>query len=260
MKKILLGFIIFLSSICYAGQLQYSNNDNIVEIQNINSSGKVLCKDGVRFLNNTKEKLLFEVYGITSNNKKEFVVAVVVNRNDTKLVYPDSSLKNYEKFSVYCVNGKAEYEKITSEHNDLYIYIKSAVVTKSIGDDISIYQEIIQCNGFDKATIYDWVLQACVVIFNKSTYTMEFKDKDLGVIKGKSCYTEDSFLSGNIRYNFAYTFEIKDNRLRLTFDELSIGNRYKINEDNYDEMVARFRYVIFVMNENIDKQKNKNDW
>ena len=70
MKKLISIFLSIFFIVCsvYAvTELEFNTSDNEFEILNFNTNGETICKDNVRFLNQTNKELTFEVYG-----KKEF--------------------------------------------------------------------------------------------------------------------------------------------------------------------------------------------
>lgn len=272
MKKISILMIIILmciSSVFAATpELKFQTSESETEVQNFNTNNKVICKDNVRFLNNTNSKLSFEVFGKkNAESERVFLCSLSVKANDTQSASCKKDLEDFKYVYVSCTNGNVSFSKITCEHNDMYFYINSAnnVTADTEITDFSKYQKVVKHEGSSKDSIYEGILQGCVKVFNKSTFVIEYKDKDSGVIKGKAQHTP-SWAFSPTTYYFLFTFEAKEGRYRATFDNLEydVGTahvgRKGYGESEFNEMRPIFDDAINSINECIKSASSDDDW
>lgn len=127
MKKVLI-FIIFallcVSSVfATSPEIKFRTSNKEIEVQNFNND-KIICKDNVRFFNQTSSLIQLAVYGKkNADAMKEYLCTVIVKPNDSKQESCESGVGNYQYVYVQCTNGEATFSKITCENSDMYFYI-----------------------------------------------------------------------------------------------------------------------------------------
>lgn len=126
MKKtlaILLGLLV-VASVFAQGAIKFETAGNNTSVVNAKSNGRYICRDNVRFINNTDDTIFFKVYGKkTAEAEREFICMLAVKGHDTFLKSADNKLKKYKVVEVECTNGTVVMDEITCEHNDMYFYI-----------------------------------------------------------------------------------------------------------------------------------------
>ena len=264
---IVLLFLFVFSLFAASPELTFNTIDNELEVLNFNEKNKPICEENIKFVNQTNSKLSFEVYGKKNqDSEKDFICSVTVKPNGSQSSSCKRGLEYYKYVYVICKNSTVTFSKITCQHDDMYFYIASAsnVSMDTNEIDYSKYQKVVKHEGISKDSIYEGILQGCVKVFNKSSFVIEYKDKDTGVVKGKAQHTPTWVMSPTTYY-FVFTFEAKDGRYRATFDDLEydVGtkhvNRKTYGESEYNEMRQIFDDAINTINGCIKSSNSEED-
>lgn len=81
------------------------------------------------------------------------------------------------------------------------------------------YQKIIEIPGKTQDELYRSANEFFVGVFNSAEQTIQYQDKEEGIIKGKGKFRE--VFSHN--YDFIITVEAKDGKVRITFTDMKWG-------------------------------------
>lgn len=180
-KKIfIIMTILFCTTSVFAAipELKFQSSDTETEVQNFNENNKIICNDNVRFLNSTKSKISFEVYGKQeSNSDKVFLCSVTVKPNDTQSESCKRDLENFKYVYAVCINGNVTYSKVTCEHNDMYFYISDFQEAETSQD-----KELTGFWGIEWKTSRG---EAKKIISNKGDYVLTEDAADGIAYKGK---------------------------------------------------------------------------
>lgn len=126
MKKtfaILLGLLVG-ASVFAQGAIKFESKGSSTFVVNEKTNGRYICRDNVRFINETEDTVFLKVYGKkTADSEREFICMLAVKGHDTCLKSGDNKLKKYKIVEAECTNGTPVFETITCEHNDMYFYI-----------------------------------------------------------------------------------------------------------------------------------------
>ena len=161
--------------------------------------------------------------------------------------------KKFRYFRIISLENKDFKYSVAFKHDDMKITVYEAQAPK--------WQKVIPQPGISKKTIYEGILQGCVIIFNKSTYVIEYKDLESGIIKGKATY----YPYWNwTPFDYVFTFEAKEGRYRITFDNLEYrlpnGTKKFFNKTACDIVFPKFEEMVEEINAAIKKANTDEDW
>lgn len=276
MKKLLFLLCLLFHGLLFAQNYKNPPVENAIVFEN-NIKGKK-AEDNFKIINKSDEsKFNVEIYYFFDNSWN-LAGSCIFAKKDSNCSIDNKTGKDLDKYSHFAI--AIPYSKdfnydLDVKHDDLYITITNVTFDENGKEkltkeneainDFSRYQKVIQINGKSKEQIYEGILQAAVKIFNKSTYVIEYKDKESGIISGKASFVENNGFWVS-KYNFNFTFEARDGRYRATFDNFenlkgTANVKYEIDEDVYNEnFVSNFSNIINTINSTLNSQSSNDDW
>ena len=102
----------------------------------------------------------------------------------------------------------------------LFILIASCATTPEMPMSERVYRTVLD-TGQDKNAAYRIANEWMVDMFTSAEAVVEYQDKEEGIIKGKARFT--NVITGDFRIvniSFTLTVEVKDDRVRVSFDNM----------------------------------------
>lgn len=148
-------------------------------------------------------------------------------------------------------------------------------------NSLKTYNEVVELNGFNKKQIFDYSKQWIAQSFNSANSVIQYSNENEGKIIGKGnikfpCtgYIECSAYANN-KIQFTLTIDVKDDKARLSFDDLGIyappgvyggyrmpgGDGLPIWQHKHKPLVTtELKSVVQSYRNGINISKKDNDW
>lgn len=265
MKKLLPLFLLLLCSSLFA-QPQPRNNKALI----IDISGQD-AEDHIKIVNNSSVDE-FVVYAYFYEEKDDFwnflgVTKVTGKDTTSEIANKVISLEDYKYIAIESNQITNISYTLNCKNDDLYININDCTPTnKSLEKDIyKQYQDVFYYENASKDVLYESLLQKMVGMFGDSRAVIEYKDKALGIIKGR--FTKEEmpiWTKVPTSYYIVLTIEIRDGRYKITFSDLTKKDglgEFALDEDEFPKLVKTFNSIIKSLNtELILNTTSDDDW
>lgn len=278
MKKIITIFLaMLLVSVAFSQQMPEKRIENSIIVDSLVTGNGERAEDNFKITNNSNVDEIYLTIYAWNHKKSIWELACECSLTEKGKTYKKHSktkkdLDHYRWLSLEADNIDSVKYKLSVKHEDLFIDFfdkdgpENTKNNKSRDSDLSKYQKVVQFDGFSKEQIYEGILQGCVKVFNKSSYVIEYKDKDTGVIKGKAIY-QPSWTFSPTTYHYVFTMQVREGRYRITFDELTydVGTEHvnygPYKEKQYELMIPVFENMISTINDSINQNNSEEeDW
>jgi hypothetical protein len=253
-----------LCSSLFAQPQPRNNKALIIDISGQNA------EDHIKIVNNSNVDE-FVVYAYFYEEKDDFwnflgVTKVTGKDTTSEIANKVISLEDYKYIALESNQITNISYTLNCKNDDLYININDCTPTnKSLEKDIyKQYKDVFYYENASKDVLYESLLQKMVGMFGDSRAVIEYKDKALGIIKGRFSKKEMTFSRVPTYYYIVLTIEIRDGRYKITFNDFTKENGYgksSVDEEGFPKLVETFNSIIKSLNTDlISNTTSDDDW